>query len=159
MTEPIEDRPTFMPIAIAAAIVVVALGGIWVLRLVRGDDVPDDGLVGRAVVAQNDALQRENYDDFRTYTCAAQQGTEAQVLADQRQSKSAKGNRFVDDVKGFTATGDRATATVVSSRAPPCFINLASSSLCAPLSGCSACDSKKSPNRSTYQPGQPSLAP
>ena len=113
MTEPIEDRPTFMPIAIAAAIVVVALGGIWVLRLVRGDDVPDDGLVGRAVVAQNDALQRENYDDFRTYTCAAQQGTEAQVLADQRQSKSAKGNRFVDDVKGFTATGDRATATVV----------------------------------------------
>ena len=113
MTEPIEDRPTFMPIAIAAAIVVVALGGIWVLRLVRGDDVPDDGLVGRAVVAQNDALQRENYDDFRTYTCAAQHGTEAQVLADQRQSKSAKGNRFVDDVKGFTATGDRATATVV----------------------------------------------
>ena len=113
MTEPIEDRPSFMPIAIAAAIVVVALGGIWVLRLVRGDDVPDDGLVGRAVVAQNDALQRENYDDFRTYTCAAQQGTEAQVLADQRQSKSAKGNRFVDDVKGFAAAGDRATATVV----------------------------------------------
>jgi len=113
MTEPIEDRPSFMPIAIAAAIVVVALGGIWVLRLVRGDDVPDDGLVGRAVVAQNDALQRENYDDFRTYTCNAQQGTEAQVLADQRQSKSAKGNRFVDDVKGFAAAGDRATATVV----------------------------------------------
>ena len=113
MTEPDEDRPTFMPIAIAAAIVVVALGGIWVLRFFRSDEVPDDGLVGRAVVAQNDALQRENYADFRTYTCAALQGAENQVLADQRQSKAAKGNRFVDDVKDFAVTGDRATATVV----------------------------------------------
>lgn len=113
MTEPDEDRPTFMPIAIAAAIVVVALGGIWVLRLFRGDDVPDDGLVGQAVVAQNDALQRENYADFQTYTCLAQQGTEGAVLADQRQSKSAKGNRIVDDVTGFAITGDRANATVV----------------------------------------------
>ena len=42
-----------------------------------------------------------------------QQGTEGQVLADQRQTKSAKGNRFVDDVKDFAVTGDRATATVV----------------------------------------------
>ena len=113
MTEPDEDRPTFMPIAIAAAIVVIALGGIAVLRLFRGDDVPDDGLVGQAVVAQNDALQREDYADFQTYTCAAQQGTETAVLTDQRQSKSAKGNRFVDDVTGFTITGDRANATVV----------------------------------------------
>jgi len=113
MTEPTEDRPTFMPIAIAAAIVVLALGSMWVLRLFRDDEVPDDGLVGRAIVAQNDALQRENYGDFRTYTCAAQQGTETQVLADQRQSKTAKGNRFVDDVEGFTAAGDRATATVI----------------------------------------------
>lgn len=113
MTEPDEDRPTFMPIAIAAAIVVVALGSMWVLRLIRGDEVPDDVLVGRAVVAQNDALQRENYADFRSYTCAAQQGVETQVLADQRQSKTAKGNRIVDDVKDFAVTGDRATATVV----------------------------------------------
>jgi hypothetical protein len=113
MTEPTEDRPTFMPVAIAAAIVVVALGAMWALRFFRSDEVPDDGLVGRVVVAQNDALQRENYADFRTYTCLAQQGAENQVLADQRQSKSAKGNRFVDDVKGFDVTGDRATATVV----------------------------------------------
>jgi hypothetical protein len=113
MTEPDEDRPTFMPIAIAAAIVVVALGSMWVLRFFRGDEVPDDVLVGRAVVAQNDALQRENYADFRSYTCAAQQGVENQVVADQRQSKTAKGNRFVDDVKDFAVTGDRATATVV----------------------------------------------
>jgi hypothetical protein len=113
MTEPDEDRPTFMPIAIAAAIVVVALGLMWGLRFFRSDEVPDDGLVGRAVVAQNDALQRENYADFRVNTCIAQQGTETQVLADQRASKSAKGNRFVDDVKDFAVAGDRATATVV----------------------------------------------
>lgn len=113
MTEPTEDRPTFMPIAIAAAVVVVVLGAMWVLRFFRSDEVPDDGLVGRAVVGQNDALQRENYPDFQTYTCLAQQGSENQVLSDQRQSKSAKGNRFVDDVKDFNVTGDRATATVV----------------------------------------------
>lgn len=113
MTERAEGRPTFMPIAIAAAIVAVALAVMWGLRFFRSDEVPDDGLVGRAVVAQNDALQRENYADFRAYTCIAQQGTETQVLSDQRASKSAKGNRFVDDVKDFAVTGDRATATVV----------------------------------------------
>ena len=93
-----------MPIAIAAAIVVVVLGAMWVLRFFRSDEVPDDGLVGRAVVGQNDALQRENYPDFQTYTCVAQQGSESQVLTDQRQSKSAKGNRFVDDVRISTPT-------------------------------------------------------
>lgn len=113
MTEPGEDRSTFMPIVIAAAIVVTALGVMWALSLFRNDEVPDDGLVGRAVVAQNDALQRENYADFRTYTCLAQQGVETQVLADQRQSKAAKGNRFVDDVTAFTVNGDTASATVV----------------------------------------------
>jgi len=113
MTEPDEDRPTFMPIAVAAAIVVLALGTVWVLRFFRSDEVPDDGQVGRAVVAQNDALQRENYTDFRTYTCTAQQGAENQVLADQRQSQAARGNRFIDDVKDFAVNGDRATATVV----------------------------------------------
>ena len=113
MTEPAEDRPTFMPIAIAAAIVVVAMGVMWALSFFRGDEVPDEGRVGRAVVAQNDALQRGNYADFRSQTCFAQQGTEAQVLADQQQSESAKGNRFVDDVKDFKVSGGDATATVV----------------------------------------------
>ena len=69
--------------------------------------------MGRAVVAQNDALQRENYPDFRRYTCTAQQGTESQVIGDQRQSKAAKGNRFVDDVEEVVVTEDRATADVV----------------------------------------------
>jgi len=114
MTEPDEDRSTILPIVIAAAIVIVAVGSIWALKFFRTDTkLPDDGLVVRAVVAQNDALQRESYPDFRSYTCVAQQGTEPQVLADQRQSISAKGHRVVEDVKDFAITGDRGTATVV----------------------------------------------
>ena len=113
MTEPAEDRSSILPIVIAAAIVVVAMGSIWALKFFRTDKLPDDGLVVRAVVAQNDALQRESYPDFRNFTCLAQQGTEPQVLVDQRQSVSAKGHRVVEDVKEFAITGDRATATVV----------------------------------------------
>jgi hypothetical protein len=113
MTEPDEDRSSILPIIIAAAIVIVAMGSIWALKFFRTDKLPDDGLVVRAVVAQNDALQRESYPDFRDYTCVAQQGTEPQVLADQRQSVSTKGHRIVEDVKDFAITGDRATATVV----------------------------------------------
>lgn len=113
MTEPTEDRPTFLPIAVAGAIVVIALGGIGVLRFFRGDDVPDSAAVGEAVVGQNDALQRSDYADFRMFTCAAQQGVESQVLGDQKQSVGAKGHRFVDDVKDVSVTGDAATATVV----------------------------------------------
>ncbi len=113
MTEPAQDRPSFLPIVVAAAIVLVAVGTMWILSFLRTDKASDDGLVARAVVGQNDALQRENYPDFQTFTCVAQQGNENQVLADQRQSKSAKGNRFVDDVKDFKVDGDRATATVV----------------------------------------------
>ena len=113
MTEPAEDRSSILPIAIAAAIVVVIMGSMWALKSCRTDKLTDDTMVMRAIVAQNDALQRESYPDFGNYTCAAQQGTEPQVLADQRQSLAAKGHRFVDDIQDFAVTGDRATATVV----------------------------------------------
>ncbi len=102
-----------MPIAVALGVVALALAVIWGLRIFRGNELPVEAAVGRAVVAQNDALQRENYADFRGFTCVAQQGTESQVIDDQRQSKYAKGNRFVDDVKDLAFNGDRATATVV----------------------------------------------
>lgn len=108
-----EDRPTLMPVLTALAIVGVALIAFFVVRMLRGDVQPDEAGVGRAVVGQNDALQREDYADFRSFTCAAQQGAENQVLADHRQSVQAKGARFVDDVTGLAVTGDRATATVV----------------------------------------------
>jgi hypothetical protein len=113
MTEPDEERSSILPIVLAAAIVIFAMSAMWALTFFRTDKVPDDGLVVRAAIAQNDALQRESYTDFRTYTCAAQQGAETQVLSDQRQSKDTKGNRVVDDIKDFSITGDRATATVV----------------------------------------------
>lgn len=113
MTEPEENRATLMPILTAVAIVGVALLGIFVLRLFSGDAMPDSDAVARAVVGQNDALQRDNFTDFRKFTCIAQQGVESQVLADQKQSVTAKGHRYVDDVKGIAVTGDRATATVV----------------------------------------------
>lgn len=114
MTEPEENRSTLMPILTALAVVGVALITIFALRFIRGGDtVPDDAAVGQAVVGQNDALQRGNYADFRTYTCGNQQGVESQVLADQRQSASAKGARYVDDVKDVVVKGDAATATVV----------------------------------------------
>ncbi len=103
-----------MPILTALAVVGVALIAVFALRLIRGGDtVPDSAAVGEAVVGQNDALQRGNYVDFKSFTCATQQGIEGQVLADQRQSVSTKGARYVDDVKDVIVTGDSATATVV----------------------------------------------
>lgn len=114
MTEPEENRATLMPMLTALAIAAVVLIGFFALRPSGGEgSLPDEVAVGRAVVGQNDALQRGNYADFRSFTCAAQQGIESQVLADQRQSTSAKGARYVDDVKDIAVTGDGATATVV----------------------------------------------
>lgn len=108
-----ENRSTATPILAALAIVGIAAAGIVVAKLLRGDVQPDEGHIGRALVAQNDALQREDYVDFRSVTCVAQQGTENQVLAEQRQSTQAKGPRIVDDLTGLAVDGDQATATVV----------------------------------------------
>ncbi|MGI9123340.1 MAG: Rv0361 family membrane protein [Mycobacterium sp.] len=113
MTEPDESRPTLMPIIAALAIVGVALAAVFVMRLFRGDEQPDTEQVARAAVGQNDALQREDYADFREFTCAPQQGAETQVLNDQRESKTSKGARYVDDVTAVAVNGERATATVV----------------------------------------------
>lgn len=114
MTDPEDNPSTLMPMLTALAIAGVVLIGFFSLRLFGGDDTPpDEAAVGRAVVGQNDALQRGNYADFRTFTCLSQQGIESQVLVDQRQSVAAKGARYVEDVKDIAVTGDRATATVV----------------------------------------------
>lgn len=117
MTNPDNDsddtRPSLLPILTALAVIGIALIAIVVLRMFRGDVQPDEGLIGTAAVGQNDALQRGDYVDFQTFTCVAEQGTEARVLADQRQSTTAHGARIVDDVSGIAITDDRATATVV----------------------------------------------
>lgn len=91
------------------ALVVIAI----VLFDVFGKNDPSaDQQVGRAAVGQNDALQRRDYGDFRTYTCHDQQGAEADILARQRDSVAKRGERFVDDVTDVVIDGDRATAKV-----------------------------------------------
>ena len=107
------DGSSPMPILIALGVVAVVLIALGISWLFRGDGLSEDQRVGRAAVGQNDALQRESYPDFRKFTCAAQQGAEAEVIARQQQSKSAHGARFVDDITGVKIDGERATGTVV----------------------------------------------
>jgi hypothetical protein len=106
------DRPTMAPFLGALAIIVIVVIAIAAFNIFGSDDVPEDQLVGRVAVGQNDALQRQHYADFRTYTCKAQQGVEAEVLARQRDSAAKRGERFVDDVTKVVVDGDRASATV-----------------------------------------------
>jgi hypothetical protein len=91
------------------ALVVIAIG---LFNVFGSNDLPEDQQVGRAAVGQNDALQRANYADFRTYTCRDQHGVEADILARQRDSVAKHGERFVDDVTDVVIEGDRATAKV-----------------------------------------------
>ncbi|TXI40173.1 MAG: lumazine-binding protein [Mycobacterium sp.] len=102
-----------MPLLIALVLVAIVLAVVTGLRSCRGEEISAEAGIGRAVIGQNDALQRGNFADFRRFTCVAEQGTEESVLAAQRNSAQAKGARYVDDVRGFAVNGDRATATVV----------------------------------------------
>jgi hypothetical protein len=106
------DRPTVAPFLGALAIIVVVVIAIWLFTVFSGDRTPEDQRVGMAAVGQNDALQRENYADFATYTCGNERGKEADILARQRDSTAKRGARFVDDVIDVKIDGDRATATV-----------------------------------------------
>jgi hypothetical protein len=106
------DRPTIAPFLGALAIIVLVVIAIVLFNVFGDDDFPPDQRVGRAAVGQNDALQRQNYADFRTYTCRDQQGVEADVLARQRDSVAKRGERFVDDVTDVAIEGDHATAKV-----------------------------------------------
>ena len=115
MTDEEHDGSSPMPILIALVVALLVLGVIgivWVLDN-RQKPLTEDVKVGRAAVGQNDALQRDSYVDFRKYTCAAQQGTEAEVLDRQQKSKAAQGARYVDDVTEVKIDGDKAAATVV----------------------------------------------
>jgi hypothetical protein len=109
---PDNDRGSLAPFVAAVAIVAVVLVAVAVLTLTRGDGLTEEQRVGRAAVGQNDALQRENYPDYRRYTCHEVQGGEAEVLAAQRASTRQRGARYVDDVADVKIGGDRAGATV-----------------------------------------------
>lgn len=106
------DRPTAAPFLIALTIFVLVVIAIGLLNLFDDDEPPADQQVARAAVGQNDALQRRNYSDFRSYTCPAQVGTETEVLAAQADTVEKRGERFVDDVTDVRIDADRATAQV-----------------------------------------------
>ncbi len=111
MTEP-ADRPTATPFLAALAIIVLVVIAIGLFNFFEGDELSDDQQVARSAVGQNDALQRQSYADYRTYTCEAQLGTEADILAQQRDSAAKQGERFVDSVTDVVIDGDGATAKV-----------------------------------------------
>jgi hypothetical protein len=113
VTDPADaDRPTMAPFLGAFAIIVLVVVTIGLFSIFSSDDVPSDQQVARAAVGQNDALQRQNYADYRTYTCRDQHSVEADILARQRDSVAKRWERFVDDVIDVVIDGDRATATV-----------------------------------------------
>jgi hypothetical protein len=101
-----------LPFLGALVIIVVVLIAIGVFALTRGDGMTEDDRAARAAVAQNDALQRQSFADYRTYTCAANVGTEADMIARQRDSVNKVGERYVDGVAGVSINGDHATAVV-----------------------------------------------
>ena len=117
MTEPENgssdsDAPTIAPFLGALAIIALVVIAIVLFNVFGKHSPPEDQQVGTAAVGQNDALQRQNYADFRTYTCHAQQGVNADILARQRDSVQRRGQRFVDDVTNVVIDGDHATAKV-----------------------------------------------
>jgi hypothetical protein len=113
VTEREDDGASPMPILIAFGVAVLVLAAVGITWVFGNKPMSEDVKVGRAAVGQNDALQRDNYADFRKYTCTAQQGIEAEVLAGQQKSKAARGARYVDDITDVKIDGDKATATVV----------------------------------------------
>jgi hypothetical protein len=112
LPEPGADRPTALPFLAALAIIVIVVIAIGLVNLFTDGELTPKQQIARAAVAQNDALQKENYADFRSTTCREQQGTEAEVIAGQRDSKENQGARRVDDVTDVVIDGERATAKV-----------------------------------------------
>jgi hypothetical protein len=116
VTEPVPDygpdRPTIAPFLGALAVIVLVVIGIMLFNVFDGSSPAPGTDVGRAIVGQNDALQRQDYADFRDFTCRAVQRGEADFLARQRDSVAKHGERYIDDVKDVRIDGDRATATV-----------------------------------------------
>jgi hypothetical protein len=106
------DRPTATPFLAALAIISLVVIAIGLVNYFSDDELTPEQQVVRAAVAQNDALQKENYADFAKNTCRAEQGTEPEVIAGQRDSNAKQGRRLIGDVTDVVVNGDRATAKV-----------------------------------------------
>ncbi|OAT70202.1 hypothetical protein AWB85_02165 [Mycobacteroides immunogenum] len=108
-----EDRGSIGPFVAGAVIFGIVVIGIAVSTFFRsGDGLTDEGRVGQAVNAQNDALQRRAYADYLKATCRAVVAPEQNVIAAQDKSEAAHGNRFIDDVKDIKISADTATGSV-----------------------------------------------
>lgn len=109
-------RQTLGPFLAALAVIVVLVVIVAVLNAIgvfgRNDPTPEQ-LVRTAVVGQNDGLQRKDYARFSTYTCKAQAGTQADVLAKQEASAAKNGQRYVDEVTDIKFDGQKATAVLM----------------------------------------------
>lgn len=106
------DRPAAWPFLAALAIIVIVVIGIWLLNVFSGDDLTDEQQIARAASGQNDALQREDYADYRAFSCAGLPGDESEVLSAHRDSVVQRGDRYVDRVAGVAIEGEQASADV-----------------------------------------------
>ena len=99
-----------------AIIVVVLIGvvGLNKLGVIGGTSATPEQGVRKAIVGQNDGLQRLDYGRFQTYTCKVKYRTQADVIAEQRDSVVKSGQRYVDEVSDVHIDGDHATATVMT---------------------------------------------
>jgi cytochrome oxidase Cu insertion factor (SCO1/SenC/PrrC family) len=61
-------RPTMTPFLAALAIIVLVVIAIGLFNFFGDDELPANQQVARAAVGQNDALQRQDYTAFRSYT-------------------------------------------------------------------------------------------
>ncbi|MBA0046230.1 nuclear transport factor 2 family protein [Mycobacterium sp. NPDC050853] len=108
-----EDGASIAPFIAGAVIFGIVVIGIAVSVIFRSSDgLTEEGRVGRAVVAQNDALQRRAYADYVANSCRAIVTPEQNLIAAQDKSEASRGNRYVDDVKDVKISGDAATAQV-----------------------------------------------
>jgi hypothetical protein len=112
LPEPPPERPTIAPFVGALAVFVIVVIGIVLFNVLGTQQTTPGDQVARAAVGQNDALQRQDYADFGKFTCRADLGTEADVIARQRDSVAKNGERYVDDVPTIRVDGDHASATV-----------------------------------------------
>ena len=111
-TEPEPDRPTLAPFLGALAIFLLIVIGIVLFNVFGTQQTTPGDQLANSAVAQNDALQRQDYAAFRNFTCRAAQGVEADFLARQRDSVAKNGERYLDDVTDIHVDGDTGSATV-----------------------------------------------
>jgi hypothetical protein len=111
--DPGPERRTVAPFLGALAIFLLVVIAIVLFNVFGSQKTTPGDQVAQAAVGQNDALQRQDFGKFRTFTCRADQGTEAVFLAAQRDSVAKHGERYLDDVPSIRVDDGRATATVV----------------------------------------------